>query len=139
MFLKLRNSIFEICLHLINSYCTLYFLPSVMLSSGAGTSKEIPLPESGLALPAILITLPFLLLKSVIHLIKFIQSCLIKCPPIFRWLRVIPTCSLWNKSQTDLVHSGTTRQISSIQLKYPKPTRHGCPQSRRSHPQNPEF
>ena len=31
----------------------------MMLSSGAGTSNEIPLQESGLALPAILITLPF--------------------------------------------------------------------------------
>ena len=59
VFLKIRDFILEICLHLINLNCTLDFLPSMMLSSGAGTSKEIPLQESGLALPAILITLPF--------------------------------------------------------------------------------
>ena len=60
VFLKFRNSILEICLHLINLNCTLDFLTSMMLSSGAGTSNEIPLQESGLALPAILIILPFL-------------------------------------------------------------------------------
>ena len=59
VFLKFRNSIFEICLHLINLNCTLDFLPSMVLSSGAGTSNEIPPQESGLALAAILITLPF--------------------------------------------------------------------------------
>ena len=36
---------------------TSYF--SLMRSSGAGTSNEVPLQESGFALPAILITLPF--------------------------------------------------------------------------------
>ena len=59
VFLEFIDSIFEIRLLLINSNCTLSFLPSLMLSSGAGTSNEIPLQESGLALPAILITLPF--------------------------------------------------------------------------------
>ena len=57
--LNFRDSIFEICLHLIHSNCTSYFVPSSKLSSGAGTSKEIPLEESGLSLPAILITLSF--------------------------------------------------------------------------------
>ena len=57
-FLKFRDSIFEICLHLINFNFTLDFLPSMMLSSGAGTSNEIPLQERGLALLALLITLP---------------------------------------------------------------------------------
>ena len=59
VFLKFRDSILGICLHLINSNCTLNFPPSVMLSGGAGTSNEIPLQENGLALAAILITLPF--------------------------------------------------------------------------------
>ena len=59
VFLKFRNSILEKCLHLINLNCTLDLLPSKMLSSGAGTSKEIPLQESGLELPAIPITFPF--------------------------------------------------------------------------------
>ena len=58
VFLKFRNSILEICLRLIKLNCTLHFLPSLMLSSGAGTSKDIPLQENGFALPAMLITLP---------------------------------------------------------------------------------
>ena len=58
VFLKFRDSVLEICLHLINLNCTLDFLHSMMLSSGAGTSNDIPLQESGFALPAILITLP---------------------------------------------------------------------------------
>ena len=59
VFLKLGDSIIEICLHFINFNCTLDFLLSLMQSSGAGTSNEIPLQEGALALPAILITLPF--------------------------------------------------------------------------------
>ena len=57
-FLKFRDSIFEICLHLINLNGTLETLLPLMRSSGAGTSNEIPLQESGFTLPAILITLP---------------------------------------------------------------------------------
>ena len=59
VFLKFGDSNIEICLHLINFNCTLDFLLSLMQSSGAGTSKEIPLQESVLALPTILITFPF--------------------------------------------------------------------------------
>ena len=76
-FLKFRDSIFEICLHLIHSNSTLYFLPSVMLSSSAGTSKEIPLHEIGLSLPAILITLSFTLFRfscSVNKLFSFLSK-----------------------------------------------------------------
>ena len=58
VFLKLRASIIEICLHLINLNCTLDSYLSLMLSSGEGLSNENPLHESGFALPAILITLP---------------------------------------------------------------------------------
>ena len=58
MFLKFKDSILEICLRLINLNCTLDSYLSLMLSSGVGTSKEIPLQESGFALPAKLITLP---------------------------------------------------------------------------------
>ena len=59
VFFKFRDSIFEICLHLINFNCTLDFLLSLLQGSGAGTSNEIPLQEGALALTAILITLPF--------------------------------------------------------------------------------
>ena len=64
VFLKFRDSILEICLHLINLNCTPNFLPQLMLSSGAGTSDEIPFRKSGFELPAIFTTLPFHLLKS---------------------------------------------------------------------------
>ena len=57
-FLKFRDSIFEICWHLINLNGTLESLLSLTRSSGEGTSNEIPLQESPLALPAILVTLP---------------------------------------------------------------------------------
>ena len=59
VFFKFRDSIIEVCLHLINFNCTLDFQLSLMQSSGAGTLNEIPLQESALALPAILISLPF--------------------------------------------------------------------------------
>ena len=59
VFLNFRKFIHEISLHLINFNFTSYFLPSSMQSSGAGTSNEIPLQKRGLALSAILITLPF--------------------------------------------------------------------------------
>ena len=42
MFFKFKDSIFEICLHLLNSNSTPYFLSSTMLSNGAGTSKHLP-------------------------------------------------------------------------------------------------
>ena len=78
VFLKFRNSILEICLHLINSNFTSYFLPSSMQSSGAATSNEIALQKSGLALSAILITLPFSFFEisysiDKIYLILFIK------------------------------------------------------------------
>ena len=109
VFLRFRNSYLEIYLNLIYLNFTLDLLPSIMLSSGARTSNEIPLRKSGLALPAILITFPFSFseISNLLH--KLIQFCLINCPPIFRWLRVIRTCSMWNQPQTNLVHSGTTR------------------------------
>ena len=50
------------------------------LSSGAGTSNEIPLQESGLALPTILITLPLsffeisCIIKKLFHSFKFNKS-----------------------------------------------------------------
>ena len=42
VFHEFKDSFFEICLHLINSNSTTYFLTSSMLSGGAGTAKEIP-------------------------------------------------------------------------------------------------
>ena len=58
VFLNFRDSIIEICLNLIIFNCTLDFLLSLTQSSGARTSNEIPLQESGFLLPARLITLP---------------------------------------------------------------------------------
>ena len=71
-FLKFTDSIFEICLHLINLNGTLESLLSLMRSSGAGTSNEIPLQESAFTLPAILITLPFLFFDISYLLHQFI-------------------------------------------------------------------
>ena len=51
VFFKFRDSIIEICLRLIKLNCTLHFLPSLILSSGAGTSNEIPLQEVDLHYP----------------------------------------------------------------------------------------
>ena len=51
MFLKFIDTIFEICLHLINSNITSSFLTSSPPSSYAGTSKEIPPDESKVSLP----------------------------------------------------------------------------------------
>ena len=45
VFLKIWNSIFEICLHPINFNFTPYFLPSSTLSSYARTPEEIPPDE----------------------------------------------------------------------------------------------
>ena len=78
VFLIFRNSILEIGLHLINSNVTSYSLPSSMQSCGAGTSNETPLLETGLALSAILITLPFSFFEisyssNKIYLILFIK------------------------------------------------------------------
>ena len=77
VFLKFGDSIFESCLHLINSNFTSYFPPSSMLSSGAGTSKEIPLKECGLSLPAIPISFSFYFSNSVarynVYSISFIK------------------------------------------------------------------
>ena len=78
VFFNFRNPILEICLHLINSNFTSYFLPSSMQSSGAGTSNEIPLQESGLELPAILITLPFSLFEISYPLDKIYSILFIK-------------------------------------------------------------
>ena len=59
VFLRFRYSFFEICLHLINSNFTPYLLFSSAVSSGAGTSKEIPFDEMDLSLPAVPITFGF--------------------------------------------------------------------------------
>ena len=59
IFLESKNFILRLFTsHLTSTALLTSYLPS-MQSSGAGTSNEIPLQESALALPAILITLPF--------------------------------------------------------------------------------
>ena len=59
VFLNFKTSNFEICLHLIISISTRYFLTSSTRSSNAGASKEIPPNESDLSLPAKPITFCF--------------------------------------------------------------------------------
>ena len=111
VFLKFRDSILEICLDLINWNCTLDFLPSTMLSSGAGTSNEIPLQESGLALSAILITLPL----SIFEL-----SCTIKnYSPYFSYFDMSSNISL-DSTDSDVFY---VEQIS----KEPSPQRNNSP------------
>ena len=83
VFLKFRDSIIETCLHLINSNFASYFLPSSLQSSGAGTSNEFPLHESGLAISAILITLPFSFSDISYSLDLFIQFC------FFNYLQIL--------------------------------------------------
>ena len=59
MFLEFRNSILRfVHISLTSTALLTSYLP-LMQSRDAGTSNEIPLQESALALPAILITLPF--------------------------------------------------------------------------------
>ena len=95
VFLNFVDSIFEICLHLINSNCTSCFLASSMLSSGAGTSKKIPLHESGISLPATLITVSFSFFEFSYSIGKFIQYRLLKsiCHPTLQSIRRILMCS----------------------------------------------
>ena len=109
-----RDSIFDVCLHLINSDFTSYFLHSSMLSSGAGTSREIPLHESGLSLPAILINLSFSFFEFSCSIKKIIQSRLLNstCHLTFQSIRWILMCSFWNKSPMSPLHSETTLRTS---------------------------
>ena len=59
IFLDFKNFILRLFTsHLTSTALLTSYLP-LMQTSGAGTSNEIPLQESALALPAILITLPF--------------------------------------------------------------------------------
>ena len=59
IFLEFRNSILRFVYISLTSTALLTSYLPLMQSSGAGTSNEIPLQESALAFPAILITLPF--------------------------------------------------------------------------------
>ena len=129
IFLKFGESIFEICLHLINLNATLESLLSLMRRSGAGTSKEIPLQESALTLPAILITLPFSFFNISYLLHQFITLISKMTSNIPRLLMTL-MCSMWNKAQVNLVHKDTIPPIFSTQPRYPNNTGHGCPQYR---------
>ena len=114
VFLKFGDYIFEVCLHLINSNFTSYFLPSSMLSCGAGTSKEIPLHESGLSLPAIPNTFSLSFSSFSCSIKNFIQSRLLNSTKhsTLQSIRWILMCFLWNKSPMSPVHNGTTLRIS---------------------------
>ena len=139
VFHKFGDSIFEISLHLINSHCTSYFLPSSMLSSGVGKSREIPLHENALSIPAILITLSFSFFEFSYSIEKVIQYCLLKliCHPTLQSIRRILMCSLWNRYPMSPVRSGTTLRISSTRLNYHTLRQQECPQFLRSQPRNP--
>ena len=139
--LKFRNSIFEICLHLIKSNCNSDFLPSLMQTSSAGTSKEIPLHDCGLSLPAMLITLSFSFFEFSYSIEKFIQPRLLKstCHPTRQSIRSILMCSLSNKYPRSPVRNGIIHRKSSTRLKYRTLIQRECRQFPRSHPQNLNF
>ena len=113
VFLKFRNSIFEICLRIINSSFTSNFLLPLIRSSGAATSKEVPLKNSEVSLPAIPITLLFSFFKSNCSSKKFFNFISHKstCHPIFR---LILTCSMSNKHLTTQNYPNRTRRLFSI-------------------------
>ena len=138
VFLKFRDSIIEICLHLINFNCTLDFQLSLMQSCGAGTSNEIPLQESALVLPATLITFPFSFfdisypLHQIMILISKMSSNISMSSDDSDIFHV-------EQSSSELsLHKDTIRPIFSTQPRYPSSTRHGCSQYRQWHPQNRE-
>ena len=107
VFLKFRDSFIEICLHLINLNCTLDSYLSVTLSSGAETSNEIPLQQSGFALPALLITLSIfinwnqLLQRKLIDLFFFIRYVIKYLAWFYRlWCVLCRTDIKWTQSAT---------------------------------------
>ena len=73
IFLELRNSILRFVYISSTPTALLTSYLPLMQSSGAGTSNEIPLQESALALPAIPITLPF----SFFHISYLLQQFII--------------------------------------------------------------
>ena len=135
VFFKFGDCIFEICLHLINSNCISYFLPSSMLSSGAETSKDIPLNNSEVSLTSKPISLSYSFLQVSCSIKKFIQ------PRFFNstWhltlqlIRRSQTYSLWNKSPMSPVHNDTTPRTSVTRLNYRRIKQQGCPQLLRLH------
>ena len=139
--LKFRDSFFEICVHLMNSNCTSYFLPSLMLSSGAGTTKKIPLNSSEVSLPAIPITLSFSFFQFSWSIKTFSWWRLLNWTwyLTLQWIRWILMCFLWNKSPMSpmgLVHKGTTLRICRNPQRCRRITQQGCPQLPRSQPPN---
>ena len=111
--LKFRDSFFKICLHLINSNYTSYFLPSLMRSSGAGTSKEIPRNNNEVSLPAIPITFLFSFFNSSCSIKKLFNRIPYKstCHPIFRLIRWIRMYSLWSRYPMNRARNVTTPRI----------------------------
>ena len=140
VFLKFTDFISEICLDLINSNFTSYFLPSSVRSSGAGTSKEIPLKNSEVSLPAILIFFLFSFLKlgsSIKSLFNFIHY-KSTCHPIFLSIRWTLICSfveqvsngpslqrnnspnILNSTQISHIHTTGMPSVSSIASPQPQ-------------------
>ena len=116
VFLKFRDSVFEICLHLIHSNFTPYFLTSSTPSSDARTSKEIPPDENELPLPAKLITFQFQFpqfscfdKEDLFSLFLKFQTWAPTCQPN----RLTPMYSMWNSRPTTKVYPDQTRRLSS--------------------------
>ena len=126
LFLEFRNSILRFVYMSSTSTALLTSYLPLMQSSGAGTSNEIPLQERALALPAILITLPF----SFFDISYLLHQFIILISKMTSNISMTLMCSMWNKAQVNLVHKDTIRPIFSTQPRYPNSTRHGCPQYR---------
>ena len=111
VFLKFRDSVFEICLHLINLNFTSYYLASSPLSSDAGTSKKIPLDEKRNILT--LNTDHFLISTSSIQLLQqkkiyIVESKISSWPPMSQWNQWTPMYSTWSNFRTSQAHIETT-------------------------------
>ena len=139
VFHKFGDSIFEICLHLINANFTSYHLLSSIESSGEGTSKEIPLQESGLFLPAILIILSFSFFQLIcsIRKLSIFSFYNLTWPLIFQSIRWILMC--WNKSPMSPVHKDTTPRTSLVRLNSHRVIQRECPQFTQLHPKEPQI
>ena len=139
MFLKFRDSIFEICLHLINSNFTSYFLTHRCWAAAREHQRKSRFMKVDYHYPQYCSLFLFYFSNSVArsknYLFFFLNS---TCPLKFRLIRWIPICSLWNKYPMSPIRNGIILRISSTRLKYRTLMQRECPQFPRSHPQNPK-
>ena len=93
----------------------------LMQSSGAGTSNEIPLQESGLLLPAVLITLPIFidwnqLLRSDKLFFKILQ--LLRWHSIYHSTRLTLMFFMWSNRQMTKAYPDPIRRFSLTPQRY---------------------